>query len=74
MTRALKAATAILAAVWLLAVVPAEAKDKVKVAFIGPLTGGDSANGLGGRNSADLRSTAQRRPESQVRVRTGGAR
>ena len=31
-----------------------EAKDKVKVGFIGPLTGGVSANGLGGRNSADL--------------------
>jgi branched-chain amino acid transport system substrate-binding protein len=33
---------------------PADAKDKVKVGFIGPLTGGVSANGLGGRNSADL--------------------
>jgi branched-chain amino acid transport system substrate-binding protein len=33
---------------------PAAAKDKVKVAFIGPLTGGVAANGLGGRNSADL--------------------
>jgi branched-chain amino acid transport system substrate-binding protein len=33
---------------------PAIAKDKVKVGFIGPLTGGTSANGLGGRNSADL--------------------
>ena len=32
----------------------AEAKDKVKVGFIGPLTGGVSANGIGGRNSADL--------------------
>jgi branched-chain amino acid transport system substrate-binding protein len=30
------------------------AKDTVKIAFIGPLTGGVSANGLGGRNSADL--------------------
>lgn len=30
------------------------AKDKVKVGFVGPLTGGVSANGLGGRNSADL--------------------
>lgn len=29
-------------------------KDTVKIAFIGPLTGGVSANGLGGRNSADL--------------------
>jgi branched-chain amino acid transport system substrate-binding protein len=36
------------------AVGAAEAKDKVKVGFIGPLTGGVSANGLGGRNSADL--------------------
>jgi branched-chain amino acid transport system substrate-binding protein len=33
---------------------PAVAKDKVKVAFIGPLTGGVSANGIGGRNSAEL--------------------
>jgi branched-chain amino acid transport system substrate-binding protein len=32
----------------------APAKDKVKVAFIGPLTGGVAANGLGGRNSAEL--------------------
>src|SRR5215813_7121902 len=32
----------------------AEAKDKVKVAFIGPLTGGTAANGIGGRNSAEL--------------------
>jgi branched-chain amino acid transport system substrate-binding protein len=31
-----------------------QAKDKVKVGFIGPLTGGTSSNGLGGRNSADL--------------------
>ena len=33
---------------------PSDAKDKVKVGFIGPLTGGVSVNGLGGRNSADL--------------------
>jgi branched-chain amino acid transport system substrate-binding protein len=33
---------------------PAVAKDKVRVSFIGPLTGGTAANGLGGRNSADL--------------------
>ncbi len=33
---------------------PAEAKQTVKIAFIGPLTGGNSAMGLGGRNSADL--------------------
>src|SRR5436190_800519 len=47
------AATAALAALWLTAV-PVVAKDKVKVGFIGPLTGGVSVNGLGGRNSADL--------------------
>jgi branched-chain amino acid transport system substrate-binding protein len=35
-------------------VASSQAKDKVKVGFIGPLTGGTSANGLGGRNSADL--------------------
>ena len=33
---------------------PAAAKQTVKIAFIGPLTGGVSANGLGGRNSTDL--------------------
>ncbi len=32
----------------------AMAKDTVKLVFIGPLTGGNSSNGLGGRNSADL--------------------
>src|SRR3989440_7022965 len=37
-----------------LMVATAQAKDKVKVGFIGPLTGGVSVNGLGGRNSADL--------------------
>ena len=31
---------------------PSDAKDKVKVGFIGPLTGGVSVNGLGGRNFA----------------------
>src|SRR3981081_2281989 len=35
-------------------VAAAQAKDKVKVGFIGPLTGGGPVNGLGGRNSADL--------------------
>ena len=34
--------------------VGAPAKETVKVGFIGPLTGGVSVNGLGGRNSADL--------------------
>jgi branched-chain amino acid transport system substrate-binding protein len=32
----------------------AVAKDTVKIAFIGPLTGGVAANGIGGRNSVDL--------------------
>src|SRR6059058_1343410 len=45
------AAMSALAALWLTAA-PVEAKDKV--GFIGPLTGGVSVNGLGGRNSADL--------------------
>lgn len=33
---------------------PVSAKDVVKLAFIGPLSGGNSAPGLGGRNSAQL--------------------
>lgn len=33
---------------------PAYAKDTVKIAFIGPLTGGNAAAGVGGRNSALL--------------------
>jgi len=37
-----------------LAPVAARAKDTVRIAFVGPLTGGNSAIGLGGRNSADL--------------------
>jgi branched-chain amino acid transport system substrate-binding protein len=45
------AVAAVLSAVLTMSV---EAKDKVKVGFIGPLTGGVSVNGLGGRNSADL--------------------
>jgi branched-chain amino acid transport system substrate-binding protein len=49
-TAAIAFAGALLAA----GAVPSEAKDKVKVGFIGSLTGGTSANGLGGRNSADL--------------------
>jgi branched-chain amino acid transport system substrate-binding protein len=32
----------------------AQAKETVKIVFIGPLTGGNSALGLGGRNSTDL--------------------
>jgi branched-chain amino acid transport system substrate-binding protein len=46
-TSALAVGLALLAA-------PALAKDVVKIAFIGPLTGGVSSIGLGGRNSADL--------------------
>jgi branched-chain amino acid transport system substrate-binding protein len=34
--------------------IAAQAKDTVKIAFIGPLTGSNSAHGLGGRNSAEL--------------------
>ena len=50
-----KIATAVAAALLLtLAAGAAAAKDKVKVGFIGPLTGGVSVNGIGGRNSADL--------------------
>src|SRR5256886_14140431 len=37
-----------------LAPAAARAKDTVRIAFVGPLTGGNSAIGLGGRNSADL--------------------
>jgi branched-chain amino acid transport system substrate-binding protein len=50
-----KAATATLTAfVLALTAASAAAKDEVKVGFIGPLTGGVSVNGIGGRNSADL--------------------
>jgi len=37
-----------------LASTTAGAKETVRIAFVGPLTGGNSAIGLGGRNSADL--------------------
>src|SRR5690349_18061637 len=47
-------AAGIIAIVCCFAAASANAKDKVKVGFIGPLTGGVSVNGLGGRNSADL--------------------
>src|SRR5262245_61353916 len=43
-----------LATALLVSPLPATAKDKVKVAFIGPITSGVAANGIGGRNSADL--------------------
>jgi len=48
------AAVAATAVALALTTTPSHAKDKVKVGFIGPLTGGVSSNGLGGRNSADL--------------------
>lgn len=51
--RLLPAATA--AAMTMMLCAPAAvAKDKVTVTFIGPLSGGNAAIGLGGRNSADL--------------------
>lgn len=50
-----KLATAgLMAVVLAFAAGAADAKDKVKVGFIGPLTGGVSVNGIGGRNSAEL--------------------
>src|SRR5258708_2105518 len=47
----MKLAAAALLATFSLA---ATAKETVRIAFVGPLTGGNSAIGLGGRNSADL--------------------
>jgi branched-chain amino acid transport system substrate-binding protein len=44
----------LIAVIVALAAPAALGKDTVRIAFIGPLTGGVSANGLGGRNSADL--------------------
>jgi branched-chain amino acid transport system substrate-binding protein len=53
LTRTIAAVT--LSAVLLASLATAtQAKDKVKVAFVGPLTGGVAANGIGGRNSAEL--------------------
>jgi branched-chain amino acid transport system substrate-binding protein len=34
--------------------ITADAKESVRIVFVGPLTGGNAALGLGGRNSADL--------------------
>jgi len=53
LTRGLLVPLTLLAAVTLSSA-GVSAKEVVKIAFIGPLTGGVSANGLGGRNSADL--------------------
>jgi len=47
-------ATAALVVAGAFAATPASARDTVKIAFIGPLTGGVSVNGIGGRNSVDL--------------------
>jgi branched-chain amino acid transport system substrate-binding protein len=50
-----KWAAALIATVgFTIAAAEVEAKDKVKVGYIGPLTGGVSVNGIGGRNSAEL--------------------
>ena len=54
MTTIYRTAAVIAAITFSFAAATADAKDKVKVGFIGPLTGGVSVNGLGGRNSADL--------------------
>src|SRR6476661_3413015 len=54
MTTIYRTAAAIAAIAFSFAAATADAKDKVKVGFIGPLTGGVSVNGIGGRNSADL--------------------
>ena len=61
MTKAQKfAALSIAALIVVGAAASADAKDKVKVGFIGPLTGGVSVNGIGGRNSARFRSFGTR--------------
>lgn len=54
--RTMMAATAMAALVLTAGAVGAQAQQKetAKIAFIGPLTGGNSAAGLGGRNSAQL--------------------
>ena len=54
MIRTKLTAAALTAFVCAFAAPSALAKDVVKVGFIGPLTGGVSVNGIGGRNSADL--------------------
>jgi branched-chain amino acid transport system substrate-binding protein len=60
--------TAIACCALLLGAAPASAKDVVKIAFVGPLTGGVSANGLGGRNSTDL-AVRQRNADPKGRYR-----
>jgi branched-chain amino acid transport system substrate-binding protein len=52
--RSVLACVAAASAVLSMTAAPALAKDVVKIAFVGPLTGGVSNLGVGGRNSADL--------------------
>lgn len=61
--RALRSA---LIAVLLLSASALQAKETVRLVFIGPLTGGNSANGLGGRNAADL-AVKQRNADAKAR-------
>jgi len=61
--RALRSA---LIAVLLLSAPALQAKETVRLVFIGPLTGGNSANGLGGRNAADL-AVKQRNADAKAR-------
>ncbi len=49
--RAMMTAVAMLAGI---ATASAQTKETVKIAFIGPMSGGNSAAGVGGRNSAEL--------------------
>src|SRR5436305_14330919 len=55
----------LMAAVLALAAGAANAKDKVKLGFIGPLTGGVSVHGIGGPNSARL-AVKLRKPDAKA--------
>ncbi|HET7134936.1 MAG TPA: ABC transporter substrate-binding protein, partial [Casimicrobiaceae bacterium] len=50
----LAACTLVLGFAAAIAPIVVDAKETVKIVFIGPLSGGNAALGLGGRNSADL--------------------
>lgn len=50
----LRASILAMAALAMVSATDTMAKDTVKIAFIGPLTGGNSAAGIGGRNSAQV--------------------
>lgn len=63
-----RALPSILAAAVLLFPVTSYAKDTVKLVFIGPLTGGNSSNGLGGRNSTEL-AVKVRNADAKARYR-----